>query len=145
MAKEQEKYKQSFDSFDWWTIEYDLDLGGAYAKMHVDEDGDTYIKNSPFYMVPQLLMILKLALELGYSIEPTSIGYNYDFGSGFIGVIQRGKSVVVRDVASPLREGEMRLYVTHANLKDLRDFKSVDHFVDDVEKRRHIFLPDPFA
>ena len=141
VKEEKKKYKKLEEWRGTWTLEYDIEEGGAFAKMAETEIGETYVKNYVWYVIPPLLIILKVATQLGYKITPQSIPYNYDFGSGFIGVKQIDDDVLVRNVESPLRENELALYVTSASLKDLQGFKSSDDFADKVGRRTQILNP----
>ena len=144
-VKEEKKKYEKLERRDTWTLEYDVDLGGAFAKMVEDEDGEACVKGDVWYVIPPLLIILKVAIKLGYEIQSQSIPYSYDFGSGFMGVKQVGDDVIIRDVESPLREDDLALYVTSASLKDLRDFEGSDDFAAKVGRRRQLLLPGPLV
>ena len=138
VKKEKKKYRGLEEWRGTWTLKYDVEQGGAFAKMTETDDGETYVENDVWYVIPPLLIILKVAIKLGYEITPQSIPYNYDFGSGFMGVNQVGYDVLVRDVESPMREDNLNLYITSATLKDLQGFKSSKDFASMVNRRGQI-------
>lgn len=131
---------------DRWTFEYDRDLGRSTIRMTQGVDGDTWAKYSPWYVVPHLLLILKVALEMGLSFEIVAEPYNDDYGAGVVRVEHKGQDVLVRNITTRHEGafGDWDMYTEQASLRDLENFMGEDKFVDKIYSRQQRLIPGPF-